>query len=158
VNVALITDELLIIFIAYLSGMKYLLFLSLSLFSVFTTNAQARRACDSVYHEVDSMASYPGGNDQLIKFMNTEMRDAFNDCYHHDSTMITGMTINLMIGSKGQILDATFTDVELAPGCRDRLRKKFLAMKPWVPARHKGVAVCSYYSWLVGGVLWEDQK
>lgn len=137
--------------------MKYFLLLSLSLLYVLTTDAQTKRACDSIYRDVDSLAGYTGGNDQLIKFMNTEMRDVFNDCYHHDSTMITGMTINLVIGNKGQVLDATFTDVELAPGCRDRLRKKFLAMKPWVPARRKGVAVCSNYSWLVGGVLWEDQ-
>jgi hypothetical protein len=137
--------------------MKYFLFLSLSLFFFITTNAQTRRACDSIYREVDSLASYAGGNNELIKFMNKEMRDAFNDCYHHDSTMITGMTINLIIGSKGQVLDATFTDVELAPGCRNRLRKKLMAMKTWVPARHKGIAVCSHYSWLVGGVLWEDQ-
>src|SRR5688572_19281292 len=137
--------------------MKYLVFLSLSLFFFVTTNAQTRRACDSIYREVDSLASYPGGNDELFRFMNKEMRDAFNDCYHHDSTMITGMTINLNIGNKGKVLEATFTDVELAPGCRDRVRKKLLAMKSWIPARHKGVAVCSHYAWLVGGVLWEDQ-
>jgi hypothetical protein len=137
--------------------MKYLLILSICLFSFASTHAQSKRACDSVYSEVDSMASYPGGNDQLLKFINKEMREAFNDCYHHDSTMITSMTINLIIGSKGQVLDASFTDVELTPGCRDRMRKKLLAMKTWVPARHKGINVCSYYSWLVGGVLWEDQ-
>ena len=137
--------------------MKYLFFLSLHLFYVLPTNAQSKHACDSVYHEVDSLASYVGGNDGLIKFMNTEMRAAFNDCYHHDSTMITGMSINLTISSKGQVLDATFADVELQPACRDRLRKKFLAMKLWTPALRKGVRVCSYYSWLVGGVMWEDQ-
>jgi hypothetical protein len=137
--------------------MKYFLFLSICLFSFASIHAQPKRACDSIYREVDSLASYPGGNDELIKFMNKEMRDAFNDCYHHDSTMITGMTIDLVISNKGKVLEATFTDVELAPGCRDRLRKKLLAMKTWVPARHKGVAVCSHYAWLVGGVLWEDQ-
>lgn len=119
--------------------------------------AQSKRACDSIYHDVDSLASYPGGNEQLIKWMNTEMRDAFNDCNAHDTTEITSLTINLIIGSKGQVLDANFGDAKMAAGCRERMRKKLFAMKPWTPARKNGKAVCSYYSWLVGGVIWEDQ-
>jgi hypothetical protein len=134
--------------------MKYPLFLS-CLFLFLGAHTQ-HRDCDSVYRALDTLAEYTGGPEALIKFMNSEMKDAINDCYTKDSTMITSMTINLMIDKKGKVLNASFDDVELSAACRDRLRKRLLGMKAWTPAQYKGKAVCSYYSWLVGGVIWEN--
>jgi hypothetical protein len=136
--------------------MKYPLLLSIMLFSFLQTFAQ-KKACDTVYRAIDSLAEYPGGPEALIKFMDTEMKAAINDCYALDSSMITSMTIQLLIDKKGKVLDAVFDDVALSKNCRERMRKKLLGMKAWTPAQYNGKAVCSYYSWLVGGVLWEDQ-
>ena len=137
--------------------MKYPFILSICLLFFLHSYAQ-RSACDSVYKTIDTLAEYPGGPEALVKFMNTEMKDAINDCYAKDSTMITSMTINLLIDKKGKVIEATFDDVELAKGCRERMRNRLLGMKTWTPAQYKGKAICSYYSWLVGGVMWEDQK
>lgn len=136
--------------------MKYPLILFCCLFFFLQTFAQ-KKACDTVYRALDTLAEYPGGPEALIKFMDTDMKQAINDCYALDSTMITSMTIRLLIDKKGKVLDAVFEEVELSKNCRERLRKKLTAMKSWTPAQYKGQAVCSYYSWLVGGVIWEDQ-
>ena len=120
-------------------------------------HAQNRRLCDSVYKNVDTLAEYAGGSQALIKFMNTHIKDAINDCYHLDSTEITGMSISLTISAQGKVLEAVFGDVELAPKCRERLRKRMLGMPTWTPGKLKGVRVCSIYAWLVGGVIWDNQ-
>jgi hypothetical protein len=68
--------------------MKHLL-ISVLLTYALSCSAQKNKVCDRIYQKVDVEPSYPGGLIGLHRFLNRDLMHAIDDCYAHDSIMIT---------------------------------------------------------------------
>jgi hypothetical protein len=118
-------------------------------------SVQSSNVCDTIYHFAEKMAQYPDGEAGLSQYFRKEIAPILSNCIKRDEQIIASLYLLLTIDKKGNVVDAVVKRPQLTAECDEELRKKLLTMNGWIPAQLNKEAVCSYFLFPVGCILWK---
>ena len=118
----------------------------LTAFLIFLSAQAAVAQCDSICEVVDTYAAYPGGNQEMMKYVRENVFGSFSDSCFPGEAIESKFVFELTIDNQGTPLAAKLIKGTIKAECRQQLEAKLCQMKDWIPAKKNGVAVCSIYT------------
>lgn len=125
--------------------------LILSALALYSSTASSQE----IYDSPDTVASY-GNVRETLNFMFKLSTVISNlNCTTEDDSLVPKLTAVLVIDEKGVVKSAEIPNLNVDSVCLSALKKEFLNMKKWTPARVKGKPVVSKYNFVVSCFLWD---
>lgn len=123
--------------------MKKFLFLIPLLFYASFSNAQA---VDSVYRDPDEMAQFTGGKPAMYKWIYENMH--YREEIGEDEILYTKIWVTFIVETDGSISNIEVKRPSGSKAYDQEMIRVIETMPAWIPARHAGKPVRSYYDFV----------
>lgn len=125
-------------------------------FIVFNFSNASAQTDEKIYDSPDTIAYYGNVREKIDFIYKLASVISHLNCRAQYGALVSRLDAVLMIDESGVVTSAEIPNLDADSLCLVSLKKEFLRMKKWIPARVNGKSVKSKYNFGVSCFKWEE--